>query len=1429
MSLRQLSSHGQRMTQDLNELTRRLDEKTAEHEMRTIRTQPEVMDEVIKAQRTIHEQQRLKDELRMDIKIEDERQFWVEREQRQRIQRKVYGDRFPCGPEGKKDLGYDSTPPELLRLGRVHDDHARHPTEVSTAGARQHNAMAYVPPHEPPKSAYQADLPPTQMFRQNLLVEARAKGWPQAPQREGRGFAESEEPGRQRRGGGRASRRGSSGPAPEKEGTERRDNRESIHAADLDEPHPDAPQSEGGFFAGFSGWTEASEGHGHDCRCLSPSPSFGKSGSEHEHDADLTPRSASHVAALRRSKPKARTRKVPEEAAKESGKGFFAGLASMVGLGGEAPDSSNSDETSTVATAGDVCTEEPPMPFCAFAGFGEAPTQHVPASASTATASAGNLLQQHSQGPLPQRGASALLPQFGAASAAYSSLRARQEQLSRQWEQVQQRQQGQSPQHQQQVLQQQHGRQLHFSQPPEELQYSEGRHELEEEHGMPPFAAFAGEGDAEAGGKMRSRKLRAAPRAVGGSSTGPRGTLASAGDAESSAGEPMGPTRSRKLRAAPRAGDAAATGPRGTLVLPDAPAVKRSSQLGTEGSGHGGASAHGPQDEKPSDKPVRAAGFEFEEEFHEQEEDDSWGIAAAFGLEESYAAFTETVEEAAGVKETPWEVEQRLTGVNPTARYMAGCCRDRAPPLEAPDLEEIVGEGYHGVVVACEKVLMARQAGRLGAKESAQAVLNYVASVAKNADALITHSEGSKHVSIVVDVLNFYPLSVQIHIWALEALIAVYRAEDHDEQESLSGPIFDAVTTLMHTYEKDKGLSRSTPEMTRKILNALALVVTPATTQRLVSAHVDFALRIIRQAGVGPSLMEHGLQLLLAARIAHRMRDQAMSARAALRSFRAEPRLVTRALLALAAAFEVAAEAAEAVPDEGLQGEEEDESGAFGLEGLFGEEEDEEADSRLQIPHTLEASEKPATQGSAARRRKQRQRLIDQSRDVHKDLLEKATALAAADKGLLVDGVSAEDDSGRDLVPVGLRDIITGMDLYAQDRKVQGAGAVALAAAVKMPGISLRSAKAEGAIRALMLAQKNFPSSRAIALHTCLVMVQFARRENKLMNIETACTALNAGTSFARDAEVVVAALQVIHAFALRLRELCPDRGSRLRQMSGDLVRIGEGRHANPHALAMLLVIFVAAASNGNGTSPGGMPGEQWRNALAGAAAIVVPLRVLYEHIDNLDLVLTASIALRLLTFGNAASATHVARLKGVEALLGAIQKHCHRTETARELLAALANVGQNADARSTFKSKLPDSAEAIYNAMEKTAAKDPDVLTQGCRALGALTAGPKQDQVRHAIDQYRIDKAIMKASSGIAAHAGEADDEGLLGMITGSAEAAAERRRKLHDLCDQLINGHVAAAPQFGRLISKDGILSAKVAPRKRAGQTGAQERLET
>ena len=49
----------------------------------------------------------------------------------------------------------------------------------------------------------------------------------------------------------------------------------------------------------------------------------------------------------------------------------------------------------------------------------------------------------------------------------------------------------------------------------------------------------------------------------------------------------------------------------------------------------------------------------------------------------------------------------------------------------------------------------------------------------------------------------------------------------------------------------------------------------------------------------------------------------------------------------------------------------------------------------------------------------------------------------------------------------------------------------------------------------------------------------------------------------------------------------------------------------------MPLVILTTLASDGHGLGSGGVAGERWRTALGRAAAVAIPLRVFFEHAEN--------------------------------------------------------------------------------------------------------------------------------------------------------------------------------------------------------------------
>ena len=58
-------------------------------------------------------------------------------------------------------------------------------------------------------------------------------------------------------------------------------------------------------------------------------------------------------------------------------------------------------------------------------------------------------------------------------------------------------------------------------------------------------------------------------------------------------------------------------------------------------------------------------------------------------------------------------------------------------------------------------------------------------------------------------------------------------------------------------------------------------------------------------------------------------------------------------------------------------------------------------------------------------------------------------------------------------------------------------------------------------------------------------------------------------------------------------------------------------RFGTTSPLRMLLVILTTLASDGHGLGSGGVAGERWRMALGRAAAVAIPLRVFFEHAEN--------------------------------------------------------------------------------------------------------------------------------------------------------------------------------------------------------------------
>lgn len=687
-------------------------------------------------------------------------------------------------------------------------------------------------------------------------------------------------------------------------------------------------------------------------------------------------------------------------------------------------------------------------------------------------------------------------------------------------------------------------------------------------------------------------------------------------------------------------------------------------------------------------------------------------------------------------------------------RVVRGACPEQALMLRQPDLATAREPRFDRLIDACSAVLAMRDEGALGEAGAAQAMVDYFAALIGNAEAVVQADEASRHACLVLDALERYPFCGELHHWGLEALMAIFQGADRALAEHLAGPIFDAAEAVLNAG--GARLSK-VPELPSCVAAALALVAQPGIACRLGDRHVDFALRVARTPEAGSGVMEHCLQLLLSARSAHRLRDQAKAVRDALRRFRSELRLVPRALLVLATIFTVAVDGGGVAPT-GAASSMEPRQPAAG------------ASEVLELVH--------------------------------------------------VKSLVGEADDQQELMPIGLREVVNTMDLFAHDRKVQGAAAVAMAASTRLAGVALDGLLREGAVRAMVLAQQHYPASRSVALHMCEVIVRLARANVELLSPELALQAVKAGVAFPRDEEVVVTALEVVHAFARRMRELVAVRKERLATFAGDLVRLGEAGHEDPYAMSLLLVVLVAMASDGTGLDPGGPSGAQWRGILESAAAVTVPLRVLYEHADRHELVCAAAIALRCLSYASPTTCSQVGKLNGVAAMMSALRRYAHRHDTVRELLAALANCAEDRAVCAEVQRGLPGTAVAIYAAMGHSGDRDPDALAQGCRALGALYATVSGPDVDVAFNFPRIGQIV----ENVAASTSTTDDETmeLFGRLIDAEELGRLRRQRLEELCQELCARQVGNGSVFGRLLGRGLKPTAECVPRVRLQRRG-------
>eukprot|EP00434_Breviolum_minutum_P041825 symbB.v1.2.037210.t1/scaffold5432.1/size27254/2 len=138
---------------------------------------------------------------------------------------------------------------------------------------------------------------------------------------------------------------------------------------------------------------------------------------------------------------------------------------------------------------------------------------------------------------------------------------------------------------------------------------------------------------------------------------------------------------------------------------------------------------------------------------------------------------------------------------------------------------------------------------------------------------------------------------------------------------------------------------------------------------------------------------------------------------------------------------------------------------------------------------------------------------------------------------------------------------------------------------------------------------------------------------------------------------------------------------------------------------------------------------------------------------------------------------------------------------------------------------------------MEESADREPDVLAQGCRALGALYAtantevnlglkpGEKMKNTS-SIQWNKLNNAVMKTVICITVRKGEQVEGSVFEVGTSRQEKLEETRRRLGELCMHLANGSLASGPQFGRLLTPNGEPTAECTPRWNTLRSRLQDR---
>lgn len=326
---------------------------------------------------------------------------------------------------------------------------------------------------------------------------------------------------------------------------------------------------------------------------------------------------------------------------------------------------------------------------------------------------------------------------------------------------------------------------------------------------------------------------------------------------------------------------------------------------------------------------------------------------------------------------------------------------------------------------------------------------------------------------------------------------------------------------------------------------------------------------------------------------------------------------------------------------------------------------------------------------------------------------------------------SGNNDEGLDFgVPcrgLDVRLVAMILDLYPRSRKIAGAGLRAYACMCKLSTKHLRHV-IKSDIRGLVETQDRFHSSRSVALHVSEVMRGAAETDVEMLNASAVHLIVSVLRSFIRDSVIAANCITAL---------LCSfsQRGHIYSFLDAmpivELIMMGEVHRSDPEVLPSLCAVFGVL----------GTAGSDILQELVDAGAVAIPYRAMAASRQDARIAVAAARAVKSLTHGRSVALQQTLQLRGTVLLFTTLMAHGTNASVVREVLAALAAIGQDRECQKQLCDPgLPETwltLDGILRVAEATVSQDPDVLAQTCLALGTLTycdVQAIQESMRHRI-----------------------------------------------------------------------------------------------